>query len=104
MLHQRVRMEAGRVGEGQAENLPQKGRRGDAAAPPVGRRSRYRLTGEKNRKGLTRGGPLMEAATVRKRFSYRDSRLNAELSYKGACFPPDRRRRPRPDPDRGRRH
>ena len=59
-------MEAGRVGEGQ-ENLSKKGRRGDAEPPPVGGRSGYRLTEEKTQKGLTRSGPLMEAATVMER-------------------------------------
>src|ERR1700693_4369086 len=58
-------MEAGRFGEGK-KNLPKKyGRRKDAAAPPVGRRSPFSLARPKL--VLDSGGLLMEAMTMRNR-------------------------------------
>jgi hypothetical protein len=68
MLHLRVRMEAGRVGEGQKtpKNLPKKRKSEDAVwrLPLVG--DDHLRTGQQ-KKTLTGDGPLMEAATVRER-------------------------------------
>ncbi len=56
-------MEAGRFGEGK-KNIPKKyGRRKDAAAPPVGRRSPFSVARPKL--VLDSGGLLMEATTAR---------------------------------------
>jgi hypothetical protein len=61
-LHLRVRMEAGRVGGCEVQGgQPEQ-------APPVGRRSAVRVT-RPRKPLLTRGGLLMEAATVRERSS-----------------------------------